>query len=179
MASFYWHFYFTRQSIFSFVSFMVGFSEAKGEPSSRFQYAFLLMNFLYDCLDILEYEGGINLTETTKRNSRWPDGPYTETVLPEWIDGNGHMRFSYHGLAFDQPAVAYLSNIGISDNYRSEIRCGVFWGDLQIRYLRELVAGDILSFRYQIINYDKKEYICGRRYCIMRMDLLWPKTKCW
>ena len=66
------------------------------------------------------------------------------------------MNSSYYVLAFDQSAVAYLSNIGISDNYRSEIRCGVFWGDLPIRYLREVAEGDVLSFRYQIIDYDKK-----------------------
>jgi len=35
-----------------------------------------------------------------------PDGLYTETVLPEWIDGNGHMSSSYYLLAFDQSAVA-------------------------------------------------------------------------
>ena len=34
------------------------------------------------------------------------EGLHIETVLPEWIDGNGHMSSSYYLLAFDQSPVA-------------------------------------------------------------------------
>jgi len=85
-----------------------------------------------------------------------PGSPYTETVRSEWIDRNGHMNSAYYVLAFDQSASAYLSDIGISDDYVKQRCCGVFWGDLQVRYLKEVVEGDVLTFRYQVINYDKK-----------------------
>ena len=68
-----------------------------------------------------------------------PKELYTETVRSEWIDRNGHMNSAYYVLAFDQSASAYLSDVGISDDYVKDHSCGVFWGDLQIRYVKEVV----------------------------------------
>ena len=39
------------------------------------------------------------------------------TVLPEWIDYNGHMNVSYYVLAFDRGVDAFMELIGISPAY--------------------------------------------------------------
>ena len=104
----------------------------------------------------MQDEGEIDLGETRTERPGSPKKLYTETVRSEWIDRNGHMNSAYYVLAFDQSASAYLSDVGISDDYVKDHCCGVFWGDLQIRYVKEVVEGDVLTFRYQIINYDKK-----------------------
>ena len=104
----------------------------------------------------MQDEGEIDLGETRTERPGSPKKLYTETVRSEWIDRNGHMNSAYYVLAFDQSASAYLSDVGISDDYVKDHSCGVFWGDLQIRYVKEVVEGDVLTFRYQIINYDKK-----------------------
>lgn len=101
-------------------------------------------------------EGEIDSGEARTEGLGSPKGLYTETIRSEWIDRSGHLNSAYYVLAFDQSDSAYLSEVGISDDYVKEHRCGVFWGDLQIRYLKEVVEGDVLTFRHQIIHYDKK-----------------------
>ena len=50
----------------------------------------------------------------TQYNDSKPLELATLTVLPEWIDYNGHMNVSYYVLAFDQGVDAFMELIGIS-----------------------------------------------------------------
>ena len=40
-----------------------------------------------------------------------------QTVLPEWIDYNGHMNVAYYVLAFDQGVDELMRQVGITPEY--------------------------------------------------------------
>lgn len=85
-----------------------------------------------------------------------PFDQYTETVRPEWIDHNGHMNMAYYVLAFDEASGALMRYIGIDQAYRDRTRHGTFTGDFHIHYVQEVLEGDPLRFRQQVIHCDEK-----------------------
>lgn len=83
---------------------------------------------------------------------------HTETVRPEWIDHNGHMNVAYYLLAFDEAAGAISRQIGFTHEYRKANNIGTFVGDYHIRYVQEVMEGDLLRFTYRIIDCDEKRF---------------------
>ncbi len=81
---------------------------------------------------------------------------HTETVRPEWIDHNGHMNMAYYVLAFDEASGPLLRFIGIDQAYRDRTGLGTFTGDFHIRYVQEVMEGDPLRFRQQLVDCDEK-----------------------
>ena len=57
------------------------------------------------------------------------------TVLPEWLDYNGHMNVAYYVLAFDHSTDALLDFIGFDTPYREASNCQR--RDLQYRQRRQ------------------------------------------
>ena len=43
---------------------------------------------------------------------------YRKTVLPEWIDYNGHMQDAYYGLVFSKAVDALQDDVGFDQSYR-------------------------------------------------------------
>ena len=83
---------------------------------------------------------------------------YTERVRPEWIDHNGHMNVAYYLMAFDEAAGAVANQIGYTSKFRRANNIGTFIGDYHIRYVQEVVEGDLLRFTYRIISCDQKSF---------------------
>ena len=83
---------------------------------------------------------------------------YSERVRPEWIDHNGHMNVAYYLMAFDEAAGAVANQIGYTNEYRKSKNIGTFIGDYHIRYVREVLEGDLLSFTYRIVACDEKRF---------------------
>ena len=81
---------------------------------------------------------------------------HTERVRPEWIDHNGHMNVAYYLMAFDEAAGAVSKAIGYTNEYRKANNIGTFVGDYHIRYVQEVMEGDLLRFTYRIIECDEK-----------------------
>ena len=80
----------------------------------------------------------------------------TLTVLPEWIDYNGHMNVAYYVLAFDHGVDALMEFIGISPSYIEQQRASAFTLEIHVSYIRELRLGDPLRLRCQLLDFDAK-----------------------
>jgi acyl-CoA thioester hydrolase len=78
------------------------------------------------------------------------------TVLPEYIDPNGHMNVGYYSLLFDKAldlpwAVLGLGSASIKASGRSS-----FTLETHVTYQRELHEGDPLDFTFQLLDFDPK-----------------------
>ena len=80
----------------------------------------------------------------------------TLTVLPEWIDYNGHMNVAYYVLAFDHGVDAFMEFIGISPSYIEQRRASTFTLEIHVSYIRELRLGDPLRLSCQLLDFDAK-----------------------
>ena len=70
------------------------------------------------------------------------DGPYEAplsleggSVLPAWIDYNGHMNVAYYVLAFDRAVDALLAAIGVDEHYVESRRLSTFSAEIHVCYL--------------------------------------------
>ncbi|MGF1612059.1 MAG: thioesterase family protein [Kiloniellales bacterium] len=81
---------------------------------------------------------------------------YRGTVLPDWIDYNGHMNVAYYLMAFDQATDAFLDYLGLDDAHREASGGSTFAAETHITYLREVNGGAPLCFTTQLLGYDAK-----------------------
>jgi acyl-CoA thioester hydrolase len=80
----------------------------------------------------------------------------TLTVLPEWIDYNGHMNVSCYVLAFDQGVDAFMELIGISPADIEQRQTSTFTLEMHVNFLHELRLGDPLRLNCQLLDFDSK-----------------------
>lgn len=78
------------------------------------------------------------------------------TVLPEYIDPNGHMNVGYYSVLFDKAldlpwAALGLGYASIEANGRSS-----FALETHVTYQRELHEGDPLDFTFRLLDFDAK-----------------------
>ena len=92
----------------------------------------------------------------TEFNDSKPLELATLTVLPEWIDYNGHMNVSYYVLAFDRSVDAFMELIGISPAYIEQRRTSTFTLEMHVNFIHELCLGDPLRITCQLLDFDTK-----------------------
>lgn len=85
-----------------------------------------------------------------------PLATHTGTVLPEWIDYNGHMNLSYYVLLFDHATDAFLDRIGLTEDFRRRHDASTFSAEIHVNYLRELKVGNPLRITTQLLDHDGK-----------------------
>jgi len=85
-----------------------------------------------------------------------PFPSFQGTVLPEWIDWNGHMNIAYYVLAFDRGTDALFDFMGLNEQYRQQESCSVFTVELHVNYLREIKEGDAFKIVSHILGVDEK-----------------------
>ncbi len=85
-----------------------------------------------------------------------PFDRYRASVLPEWIDYNGHMNVAYYLLAFDKATDDFLSYLGLDDEHRETSGGSTFAGDIRLTYQRELGEGAALRITTQLLGFDDK-----------------------
>jgi acyl-CoA thioester hydrolase len=78
------------------------------------------------------------------------------TVLPEWIDYNGHMNVAFYMLAFDQATDAFFDHIGLGEEYKNKYNYSTFTLEGHITYDHEVLEGDKLIFKTYVLDYDEK-----------------------
>jgi acyl-CoA thioester hydrolase len=78
------------------------------------------------------------------------------TVLPEWIDYNGHMNEAYYVLVFGHATDAFLDYIGMDDATRRATDSSVYTLEAHINYLAEAHQGDRLAIATQLLAHDAK-----------------------
>lgn len=89
---------------------------------------------------------------------------HTATVLPEWIDYNGHMNVAYYVLAFDYATDAFLDYIGLDRDYKAKFNVTTFVADMNVTYVQEVIEGDPLRFSTQLLEFDAKK--CRYFHCM-------------
>lgn len=70
---------------------------------------------------------------------------YRCTVVPEWIDYNGHMSEAFYVLVFGYATDQVMDELGMDNQYRQETRCSLYTVEAHIRYLLETGLGAELT----------------------------------
>ena len=78
------------------------------------------------------------------------------TVLPEWIDHNGHMNVGYYVIAFDQATDTVYEEWGLGFDYPEREGHSIFTVGMNIDYRSELFEGDPLRVTTQLCDWDHK-----------------------
>ncbi|MGD9879471.1 MAG: thioesterase family protein [Reyranella sp.] len=78
------------------------------------------------------------------------------TVLPEWIDWNGHMNVGFYVVAFDKATDTLFAQFGCSWEYTREKIGMTFVLEAHVTYDREVKEGDPLRITTQVLDYDAK-----------------------
>ena len=90
---------------------------------------------------------------------------HRETVLPEWVDYNGHMNVAYYVLVFDHATDEFLDHIGLDEAYRETHEGSVFVVEAHVTYENEVMEGDEVAVSTQILDADSKRlHIFHRMY---------------
>jgi len=92
------------------------------------------------------------------------DGPYPapvptcrQSVLPEWIDYNGHMNVGYYGLAFDQALdVLFSEHLGVGAEHVRATGQGPYVLQSHQHFLKELRQAEEFTVRFRLIDHDDK-----------------------
>jgi acyl-CoA thioester hydrolase len=85
-----------------------------------------------------------------------PFDRHRATVLPDWIDWNGHMNVGYYVVAFDKATDTLCEQFGCSWDYT---RCEIgmtFVLEAHVTYEQEVKQGDPLRITTQILDHDAK-----------------------
>jgi len=80
------------------------------------------------------------------------------TVLPEWIDYNGHLNMAYYSVLMDQGADQSYPLLGFGPDYRDRTGCTTYVAEFHICYVRELHEGDRVICTFQLIDFDAKRF---------------------
>ena len=75
-----------------------------------------------------------------------------DTVKPWEVDVLGHMGFQFFVHRFTAAAMQTMTRIGLSQRYMNEHRRGFSTFEFQLRFLRELSAGDLLEVRTGLMH---------------------------
>ncbi|MET3368447.1 UNVERIFIED_CONTAM: acyl-CoA thioester hydrolase [Jeotgalibacillus campisalis] len=70
---------------------------------------------------------------------------YVSTVVPEWIDYNGHMSEAFYVLVFGFATDQVMDELGMDQLYRQETQCSLYTVEAHIRYLLETGLGAELT----------------------------------
>ncbi|WLH14792.1 thioesterase family protein [Pseudomonas hefeiensis] len=90
-----------------------------------------------------------------------PSGrPYEKgSVKDEWIDLYGHMNMAYYVMLLDDLGHRILDQFGMGKGYTLEFNCGLFTVEANLKYLREVCAGDPLRVELTPVSFDEKRLV--------------------
>ena len=78
------------------------------------------------------------------------------TVLPEWIDNNGHMNVAFYVLAFDMATYAVYGQWGLGFDYPEREGHSIFTIGMNVDYRSELFEGTPIKVTTQLLDWDIK-----------------------
>lgn len=92
--------------------------------------------------------------------------PYSCTVLPEWIDYNGHMSEAFYVLAFGFATTAVMDQLGLDANYRETTGKSLYTVEAHVRYLQEVGLDQELVVSTVIVSSAaKKLHLAHEMHC--------------
>ena len=80
------------------------------------------------------------------------------TVLPEWIDYNGHMQDAYYGLVFSFAADSFQDEVGFDAAYRKATGCTIYLLEDHKHFLREVKEGEAVLVETRVLACDAKRF---------------------
>jgi carnitine 3-dehydrogenase len=81
---------------------------------------------------------------------------HSPTVLPQWVDYNGHMSESCFLLVFGDSSDAFFRFIGIDESYRDTQSLSLYTVETHIHNIREASEGEPLILTLQVLDCDEK-----------------------
>jgi acyl-CoA thioester hydrolase len=81
---------------------------------------------------------------------------WQETVRSEWCDYNSHLNMAYYVLIFDHATDVFHDSLGLDKPYRVETNCSTFAVETHTSYVAEVLEGDEVSVKTQLLDYDEK-----------------------
>ena len=81
---------------------------------------------------------------------------YRGVVYPRHLDHMDHMNVAHYVETFDQGVWHLFAAVGVTPGYMREHKRGMAAVEMNIRYLRELHAGDLIAVRGGIVKVTDK-----------------------
>jgi len=85
-----------------------------------------------------------------------PFEQYEARVIPDWVDGNGHMNMAYYMVAFDKASDVFFEQLGLSWPYTEHKLGMLFVLEAHINYEQELCEGEPIRVTSQIVDWNRK-----------------------
>jgi acyl-CoA thioester hydrolase len=79
-------------------------------------------------------------------------------VVPEWIDGNGHMNVAYYLKAFDEGFDAAYDAIQFGFDLIERRGVSTMAAEMHITYQGELFEGDPIRIETQLVDFNRKRF---------------------
>ncbi|WP_250502690.1 thioesterase family protein [Caballeronia sp. AZ7_KS35] len=109
---------------------------------------------------------------------------YRDTVKPEWVDYNGHLRDAFYMLIYSLATDAFMDRIGLDDAGRRARQRTLYTLEAHVTYLREIKEGAPVRVEWRVIAHDKKrvhlymemfegdstEAVCACEQMLMHID---------
>jgi acyl-CoA thioester hydrolase len=81
---------------------------------------------------------------------------YRTTILPEWVDYNGHLRDAFYLLIFSYATDALMEQIGLDQTGRERSGHTLYTLECHLNYLAEVKLGADVEVRTQLVAHDHK-----------------------
>jgi acyl-CoA thioester hydrolase len=81
---------------------------------------------------------------------------YRDTVRPEWVDYNGHLRDAFYMLIYSLATDAFMDRIGLDEAGRRALKRTLYTLEVHVCYLREIKEGAHVRVDMRVIAFDKK-----------------------
>ena len=85
-----------------------------------------------------------------------PLTPYRTTVLPEWVDYNGHLRDAFYLLIFSHATDALMDLLGLDEAGRARTGHTLYTLECHLNYLTEVKEGAAVEVHTQLLAHDAK-----------------------
>src|SRR6476469_3316347 len=115
------------------------------------------------------------------------------TVLPEWVDYNGHMNDACYAIAFSQAVDALMAQLGLDAAGREATGHTIYTLALLIRYVKEVKEGEPMLCEGQLLESDAKrlrvwltlrhaasgDVLATSEQLLLSIDVSGPKASPW
>jgi acyl-CoA thioester hydrolase len=81
---------------------------------------------------------------------------YRDTVRPEWVDYNGHLRDGFYMVIYSLAVDAFMDQIGLDDATRRARHRSIFSLEAHVNFLREIKGGRPIRIDAAVMGSDAK-----------------------
>ncbi|WP_027617082.1 thioesterase family protein [Pseudomonas sp. Pse1] len=115
---------------------------------------------------------------------------YQTTIIPDWVDYNGHLRDAFYLLIFSYATDALMDRLGMDSSSREATGHSLFTLELHLNYLHEVKLDTEVEVHTQIIGHDSKrlhlyhslhrvvdpQELAGNEQMLLHVDLAGPRS---